>query len=289
MELYNGRPTDLTGREDREIRVYDLLDSLGIEYQRTDHGHADTMEACNEIDAVLDVLICKNLFLCNRQKTDFYLLMMPGDKPFKTKELSKQIGSARLSFATPDFMLEFLDIKPGAVSVMGLMNDKDNRVRLLVDEDVLKGEYVGCHPCVNTSSLKIKTADVFGKYLDAVHHTATTVKLILFIDKISDDILTGYDTDKSTEVIGYGDKVLIHCPCKKLVHTYRNFNRRIKVGTEYVTDTKFFLFFNIARSLFVNYMPQEVTLAHRADIFSVTGYNRDSGVAVSTHFFKSLS
>lgn len=114
----------------------------------------------------------------NRQKTDFYLLMMPGDKPFKTKELSKQIGSARLSFATPDFMLEFLDIKPGAVSVMGLMNDKDNRVRLLVDEDVLKGEYVGCHPCVNTSSLKIKTADVFGKYLDAVHHTATTVKLI---------------------------------------------------------------------------------------------------------------
>ena len=164
MELYNGRPTDLTGREDREIRVYDLLDSLGIEYQRTDHGHADTMEACNEIDAVLDVLICKNLFLCNRQKTDFYLLMMPGDKPFKTKELSKQIGSARLSFATPEFMLEFLDIKPGAVSVMGLMNDK--------------GEYVGCHPCVNTSSLKIKTADVFGKYLDAVHHTATTVKLI---------------------------------------------------------------------------------------------------------------
>lgn len=159
MELYNGRPTDLTGREDREIRVYDLLDSLGIEYQRTDHGHADTMEACNEIDAVLDVLICKNLFLCNRQKTDFYLLMMPGDKPFKTKELSKQIGSARLSFATPDFMLEFLDIKPGAVSVMGLMNDKDNRVRLLVDEDVLKGEYVGCHPCVNTSSLKIKTAE----------------------------------------------------------------------------------------------------------------------------------
>lgn len=133
MELYNGRPIDLTGREDREIRVYDLLDSLGIEYQRTDHGHADTMEACNEIDAVLDVLICKNLFLCNRQKTDFYLLMMPGDKPFKTKELSKQIGSARLSFAAPDFMLEFLDIKPGAVSVMGLMNDKDNQVRLLVD------------------------------------------------------------------------------------------------------------------------------------------------------------
>lgn len=177
MELYKGRPEDLSGREEREVRVYDLLDSLGIEYFRTDHEHADTMEACNRIDAVLDVVICKNLFLCNRQKTDFYLLMMPGDKPFKTKELSSQINSARLSFASPEAMLEYLDIKPGAVSVMGLMNDKDNHVKLLVDEDVLNDEYVGCHPCVNTSSLKLKTEDVFGKYLKAVNHTATTVVL----------------------------------------------------------------------------------------------------------------
>ncbi len=177
MELYKGRPEDINGREEREVRVYDLLDSLGIEYFRTDHEHADTMEECNKIDTVLDVVICKNLFLCNRQKTDFYLLMMPGDKPFKTKELSSQINSARLSFATPDAMLEYLDIKPGAVSIMGLMNDKDNHVKLLVDEDVLNDEYVGCHPCVNTSSLKLKTEDVFGKYLKAVNHTATTVVL----------------------------------------------------------------------------------------------------------------
>ena len=177
MELFKGRPVDTEGREDREIRVYDLLDRLGIEYIRTDHGHADTMEACNEIDAVLDVLICKNLFLCNRQKTNFYLLMMPGDKPFKTKELSSQINSARLSFASPEDMEKYLDIKPGAVSVMGLMNDHDNMVQLLVDEDVLKGEYVGCHPCVNTSSLKIRTKDVFETYLEAVHHKAITVIL----------------------------------------------------------------------------------------------------------------
>ena len=152
-------------------------DSLGIEYLRTDHSHADTMEACNEIDKVLDVLICKNLFLCNRQKTKFYLLMMPGDKPFKTKELSSQINSARLSFASAEAMEEYLDILPGSVSVMGLMNDKKNAVNLLVDEDVLKGEYVGCHPCVNTSSLKIKTTDVFDKFLKAVGHTATVVHL----------------------------------------------------------------------------------------------------------------
>ncbi|MGN0490075.1 prolyl-tRNA synthetase associated domain-containing protein [Ruminococcus sp.] len=177
MELYKGRPENINGREEREVKVYDLLDSLGIEYLRTDHEHADTMEACNRIDAVLDVVICKNLFLCNRQKTDFYLLMMPGNKPFKTKELSSQINSARLSFASPEAMLEYLDIKPGAVSVMGLMNDKENHVKLLVDEDVLKDEYVGCHPCVNTSSLKLKTEDVFGKYLKAVNHTATTVVL----------------------------------------------------------------------------------------------------------------
>ena len=139
MELYKGRPQNIEGRLDREVRVYDLLDSLGIEYLRTDHSHADTMEACNEIDKVLDVLICKNLFLCNRQKTKFYLLMMPGDKPFKTKELSSQINSARLSFASAEAMEEYLDILPGSVSVMGLMNDKKNAVNLLVDEDVLKG------------------------------------------------------------------------------------------------------------------------------------------------------
>lgn len=177
MELYKGRPQNIEGRLDREVRVYDLLDSLGIEYLRTDHSHADTMEACNEIDKVLDVLICKNLFLCNRQKTKFYLLMMPGDKPFKTKELSSQINSARLSFASSEAMEEYLDILPGSVSVMGLMNDKKNAVNLLVDEDVLKGEYVGCHPCVNTSSLKIKTTDVFDKFLKAVGHTATVVHL----------------------------------------------------------------------------------------------------------------
>ena len=178
MELYRGRPTNVEGREDREIRVYDFLDNLGIEYLRTDHEHADTMEACNEIDAVLDVLICKNLFLCNRQKTNFYLLLMPGDKPFKTKELSSQIGSARLSFASAEDMEKYLDIRPGAVSVMGLMNDQDNQVQLLVDEDALKGEYFGCHPCVNTSSMKLKTEDVFTKYLEAVHHDFVTVKLI---------------------------------------------------------------------------------------------------------------
>ena len=177
MTLYQGRPEYPEGRLPREIRTYDFLDGLQIPYQRTDHERADHMEACNEIDAVLGVIICKNLFLCNRQKTQFYLLMMPGDKKFKTKELSAQIQSARLSFADAEAMLNYLDIEPGAVSIMGLMNDREKHVQLLIDEDVLKDEYLGCHPCVCTSSLKIRTADVVEKFLPATGHTYRTVRL----------------------------------------------------------------------------------------------------------------
>ena len=178
MELFKGRPENNEGRLPREIRTYDFLDELGIEYSRTDHEPADNMEACNVIDEILGVIICKNLFLCNRQKTNFYLLMMPGDKKFKTKELSSQIGSSRLSFADADDMLKYLDIEPGSVSIMGLMNDKGNNVQLLIDEDVLGGEELGCHPCVCTSSLKLKTKDVIEKFLPATGHEFKKVHLV---------------------------------------------------------------------------------------------------------------
>lgn len=177
MEIFEGRPVSDDGRLPREIRVYDYLDKLGITYTRADHEHADTMEACDAIDEALDVVICKNLFLCNRQKTEFYLLLMPGGKPFKTKEIPPQVGCARLSFAPPEAMLEYLDIEPGAVSVMGLMNDRDHNVRLLIDEDVLKGDYIGCHPCVNTSSIKVRTKDITDVFLPAVGHVPTIVHL----------------------------------------------------------------------------------------------------------------
>ena len=177
MKLVNGRPATNEGRLDKEIRCYDLLDSLGVEYQRIDHEAAMTMEACVEIDKVLDATICKNLLLCNRQNTAFYLLMIPGDKVFKTSVLSKEIGSSRLSFAKPEYMLEYLDITPGSVSVLGLMNDHDHHVELLMDEDVLKGEYFGCHPCINTSSLRIRTADLMEKIIPAMDHPARIVTL----------------------------------------------------------------------------------------------------------------
>lgn len=179
MELYKGSPADTQGRQDREIRVYEFLDNLGVEFDRTDHPDepATTMEACEKIDAVLNVRICKNLFLCNRQKTNFYLLIMPGDKPFKTKELSKQMGISRLSFADESFMKEYLDLLPGSVSVLGLMNDKDKKVQLVIDEDVLREEYFGCHPCVNTSSLRFSTQALTDKVIPALGAKPVIVSL----------------------------------------------------------------------------------------------------------------
>ena len=177
MELVQGRPADCTGRLAKEIRVYDFLDALDVSYQRVDHEAAMTMEACAAIDEVLDATICKNLLLCNRQCTAFYLLMIEGDKHFKTSELSKQIGSSRLSFAAPEYMLEYLDITPGSLSILGLMNDKDHRVELLIDADVLKGEYIGCHPCINTSSLRLKTRDLVEKIIPAMGHDPRMVSL----------------------------------------------------------------------------------------------------------------
>lgn len=177
MKLENGRPADCTGRLPKEIRVYDLLDKLGVPFQRIDHEATMTMEACAAVDEVLDATICKNLLLCNRQCTAFYLLMLPGDKPFKTSVLSKQIGSSRLSFASAEYMERFLDITPGSLSIMGLMNDHEHQVQLLIDEDVLKGEFIGCHPCINTSSLRLKTADLTEKIIPAMGHAPTIVTL----------------------------------------------------------------------------------------------------------------
>ena len=177
LKLTEGRPKETAGRLDKEIRVYDFLDSLGVPYQRIDHEPLMTMAACEAVDKILCATICKNLFLCNRQETDFYLLMMPGEKKFKTKDLAAQIGTARLSFAKEEYMEEFLDITPGSVSVMGLMNDKEKRVQLLMDEDILKGEYIGCHPCINTTSLRIRMKDMMERVIPALEHTPCMVKL----------------------------------------------------------------------------------------------------------------
>ena len=177
MVLQEGRPLDCARRLEKEIRVYDLLDKIGVAYQRIDHEPAMTMEICAALDEALGAPICKNLLLCNRQCTAFYLLMLPGDKVFKTKDLSAQIGSSRLSFASGEYMEQLLDITPGSLSVLGLMNDKENQVKLLIDEDVLKDAFIGCHPCINTSTLRICTEDMTGKVFPALGHTPQIVTL----------------------------------------------------------------------------------------------------------------
>ena len=170
MQLEKGRPQNCTGRLDKEIRSYDLLDRLEIEYDRIDHDPAMTMEDCTEADRALHATICKNLLLCNRLHTQFFLLLLPEDKQFRTGEMSKMIGASRLSFAEPEYMERFLDITPGSLSILGLMNDAENQVQLLIDADVLKGAYFACHPCINTSSLRMAMRDLTEKLIPALGH-----------------------------------------------------------------------------------------------------------------------
>lgn len=173
--IYTARPTDK--RLPKEERVYDLLERLGVPFERVDHDAVGTIEGCAEIEKLLDIEICKNLFLRNSKGDQYYLLMLPGGKHLVTKDLAKKIGSTRLSFGTPEKMEEYLDITPGSVSVLGLMNDHGNNIQFLVDNDIKKWEYFGCHPCINTSSLKIKTADLFSKILPSVGHEPVFVDI----------------------------------------------------------------------------------------------------------------
>lgn len=177
MDVKIGRPQNAEGRIAKEIRCYDLLDSLHIEFERVDHEAADTIEVCLERSAVLGTRICKNLFLCNRQETVFYLLVMPADKQFRTSVVASQLGVARLHFGDEAHMEQFLDLSPGSVSVMGLMSDKQNRVRLLVDREILRQKYFACHPCTNTTSLKFLSSELFDKLLPKMEHEPTFVDL----------------------------------------------------------------------------------------------------------------
>ncbi|MGC7873229.1 prolyl-tRNA synthetase associated domain-containing protein [Desulfosporosinus sp. SYSU MS00001] len=174
--IYKTKP-DKANRAKKEMDIYDLLEILDIPYFRLDHDETPSIELCDEVEKLLGIEICKNLFLCNSQRTSFYLLMMPGRKKFRTKDLSRQIDSSRLSFAEAEDMEKLLNIKPGSVSVLGLVNDISQSVQLLIDKDVLQSEYVGCHPCVNTSSLKIKTSDLLTKFLPYTGHQPIPVDL----------------------------------------------------------------------------------------------------------------
>lgn len=175
--LYRGRPDDCSKRLEKEVACYDMLDELGMEYFRIDHAVANTIKDCEAVEEYLDGQIYKNLFLCNRQKTNFYLLIMEGKKPFKTKDFSKLIGSSRLSFAGPEDLKKYLNLTPGSVTILGLMNDRENMVQLALDKPVAEGEFFCCHPCINSSSLRLKTEEVLHKFLPKVRHDPIVVDL----------------------------------------------------------------------------------------------------------------
>ncbi len=175
MEVYNGAPAE--SRSDVENRVYESLARLEIPFTRVDHEAAFTMEDCAAISAALEVHICKNLLLTPRNRSAFYLLCLPAEKPFSTKDFSKLIGSSRLSFATEEDLVALLGCHAGSASVLGLMNDTEHRVTLAIDRAVAEDEWFGCHPCKNTSSLRLKTRDVLEKFLPATGHEAVIVDL----------------------------------------------------------------------------------------------------------------
>lgn len=173
--VYHSRPSEK--RIPKEERCYDLLEALNIHFDRVDHEAVDTIEGCEVIGELLGISICKNLFLTNSKRDHYYLLMLPGEKQLVTRELAKKIGSTRLSFASPDKMAELLELTPGSVSVFGLMNDTENSVELLIDRNIIDSEFFGCHPNINTSSLRIKTSDLLDKLLPAMKHTPVFVEL----------------------------------------------------------------------------------------------------------------
>lgn len=174
-QIYDTTPTE--ERSAVEMHTYEMLEKLHIPFTRVDHDTAETMEDCVAIGEKLGVDICKNLVLTPRNKSAFYLLCMPGDKPFSTKDFSKQIGSSRLSFASPEDMAELLGVQPGSASILALMNDPDHRVQLCVERSVWESEWFGCHPCRNTSSLRLKTEDVRNVFLPYTGHEAVVVNL----------------------------------------------------------------------------------------------------------------
>ena len=173
---YSGRPADGTGRIPQELAIYDRLDQLSIPFDRVDHEHADTMEICQEVEKVLGGQICKNLFLCNRQQTQFYLLMMPGDKPFKTKYLSAQLGCSRLSFADEGHMMDCLETTPGSVSALELLFDRAGKVQLVIDRDLMDDAFISGHPGISTSTLRLRREDLL-RYASSTGHEPIYVDL----------------------------------------------------------------------------------------------------------------
>ena len=181
-KTFNTHPE--TTAAEKEMQSYLFLENNGVEYIRAEHDEAATIELCEGVEKIINAKICKNLLLCNRQQTKFYMLLIPGDMPFKTKYLSAQINSSRLSFASGEQMEKLLNVSPGSLTVLSLMFDKEKTVELLIEKNVFNDEYFACHPCVNTATVRFLTSDLKEKVLPALNREYTLVDLECHEDEV---------------------------------------------------------------------------------------------------------
>lgn len=160
-----------------EKKVFALLDKLKIAYECVENDVVESMEECKEVDEALGTEIRKSIFLCNKKKTSFFLVVMPAEKSLDTATLSNKIGVPHLSFASAEHMEQHLGALPGSASVMGLINDEDDYVQLIIDKEVADCEWFGCNPGINTAHLKMKTSDLINKFLPKINHRAKIMAL----------------------------------------------------------------------------------------------------------------
>ena len=164
-----------------EQAVYDALKNMGIAYDVVQHAPASSMEECAWVMEPLNATCVKNIFLCPRNQSRFYLLITRPEAKLKTSDISKQAGASRLAFAPEEKLWHYLREKPGAISPMGLIFDEGREVTVLVDEALRKAPRVAFHPCVNTASLALSSDDFFDVYLKTLGYEPIYVTIHDFI------------------------------------------------------------------------------------------------------------
>lgn len=157
--------------------TYKFLSENNIEFSRVDNDEAVTMEDCIEIDKALDMKTVKTLFLCNRQKTQFYLFVTEGDKPFVTKDFSSALGISRVSFASAEMLDEIIGTKVGATTIFGVLREQAQEVRVVFDKAVCESEWFGCSDGTTSCYMKLKTDDILNKLLPSSGHTYEVIEV----------------------------------------------------------------------------------------------------------------
>lgn len=145
---------------ENEQKVYDVLNELNITYTRYEHEPVYTIEELDKVDIDFKGAHCKNLFTRNRKGDIHYLIVVEESKKVDLKKLSEQIGSTPLSFASEERLFKHLGLKPGAVSPFGIINNEDKKVKVIIDKDLEKLEYIGAHPNVNTATVVLSFSDL---------------------------------------------------------------------------------------------------------------------------------